>query len=224
MAKNKLQRFFEVSNMDNVSEPSREELLKDDFHLKGNWRKNCFNNANPIVLELGCGKGEYTIGLAEKTLDKNFIGIDIKGDRILNGAKNAMRKKLNNVHFLRCQIELLNHCFSTNEVDEIWITFPDPQIKLRRHKLILTHPNFLTLYQKILKKHSIIHLKTDSEFLYGYTLGIIQSQGHRVICSNHDIYNIDHIQEKLTFIKTDYEKKYLKLKKPIAYIQFKLKL
>ena len=222
MGKNKRQRFFEISNMNHVSEPKREELLKDHFPLKGNWEKHCFHNTNPIVLELGCGKGEYTIGLAERTPDKNFIGIDIKGDRIWNGAKYAMSKKLSNVHFLRCRIELVNHCFSSDEVYEIWITFPDPQIKFRRHKLMLTHPDFLNLYRKFLKKDGIIHLKTDSEFLYGYTLGIIQTQGHCILRANHDIYNRGYDYGELISIRTYYEKKYLELKKPIAYIQFKL--
>ena len=222
MGKNKRQRFLEISKMNHVSEPKGQELLKGCFPLKGNWKKNCFSNQNPIVLELGCGKGEYTIGLAERTPGKNFIGIDIKGDRIWNAAKKALDYKLKNVHFLRSRIELLGHCFAESEVDELWITFPDPQIKFRRHKLILTHPNFLNIYRKFLKKEGIIHLKTDSEFLYGYTLGVLQSQNHCIIGANHDIYNRLYDREELTSIRTYYEKKYLELKKPIAYIQFKL--
>ena len=173
MAKNKLQKFKELETIQNTIQPDKNVLLKDEFCLKGNW-ENEFNNNNPIVLELGCGKGEYTIGLAKKFPNINYIGIDIKGARIWKGAKLAFENKLNNIRFLRTQIEFLPFCFSEKEVSEIWITFPDPQIKYRRRKKRLTSINMLNRYQKVLKEKGLIHLKTDSQFLHGYTLGILE--------------------------------------------------
>ena len=142
MGKNKLARFEENRKLPNVIQPSREDAL-GDFELKGKWRERVFKNNNPIVLELGCGKGEYSVGMAKAFPDKNFIGVDIKGARFWFGAKEAVEKGLNNAAFLRTQIELIDCFFDENEVDEIWITFPDPQIKYRRGKHRLTHPDFL---------------------------------------------------------------------------------
>lgn len=138
-SKNKLKRFNENATFSNVFQPTREEVVSDSLALKGKWNSEFFKNNNPIVLELGCGKGEYSVGLAEKFPNKNFIGIDIKGARFWRGAKTAVENGLNNVAFLRTQIELIKHCFDENEVDEIWITFPDPQIKYKRTKLSLIH-------------------------------------------------------------------------------------
>lgn len=151
MGKNKLARFAENNILPNVIQPTREEAL-NNFHLKGKWRTEVFKNELPIVLELGCGKGEYSVGLAKAFPEKNFIGIDIKGARFWFGAKEAFENSYNNVAFLRTQIELIDCFFEENEVDEIWITFPDPQIKYKRTKHRLTHPDFLDRYRKILKK------------------------------------------------------------------------
>jgi len=224
MGKNKLKRFAENKTFDNVVQPTREETISN-FSLKGNWNKDFFKNENPIVLELGCGKGEYTIALAEKFPDKNFIGIDIKGARFWRGAKTALENGIHNAGFLRTQIELVDHAFAENEVSEIWITFPDPQIKLKRTKHRLTHPDFLRRYHKILNENGIVHLKTDSEFLHGYTHGIIQAEGHKVVISNHNVYHPDNhaIPEEVTSTQTFYEQKFLEKNKNITYIRFALK-
>ena len=224
MGKNKLKRFSENKTFDNVFQPTRAEMVSG-FDLKGIWNKEVFQNENPIVLELGCGKGEYTVALAEKFPDKNFIGIDIKGARFWRGAKTAVESGMKNVAFLRTQIELIDYAFGENEVSEIWITFPDPQIKYRRTKHRLTHPEFLQKYKKVLHENGLVHLKTDSEFLYGYTHGIIQLEGHEVLITNHHIYNPDNheIPEEVTSVQTFYEQKFLKENKNITYIRFRIK-
>lgn len=225
MGKNKIARFKENEILPNVYQPTREEALKD-FHLKGKWRKEVFKNENPIVLELGCGKGEYSVGLAKVFPNKNFIGIDIKGARFWFGAKEANENNIENVCFLRTQIELIDHFFEENEVDEIWITFPDPQIKYRRTKHRLTHPDFLAKYKKIVKKEGVIHLKTDSEFLHGYTLGYLQGAGHETLTAHHDIYGAPEYEPNTPFlreIKTYYEGLFSAKGKTITYIKFKLK-
>ncbi len=225
MGKNKLARFAENKILKNVIQPTREEALSN-FHLKGKWRDNIFKNQNPIVLELGCGKGEYSVGLAKAFPEKNFIGIDIKGARFWFGAKEASENGINNVCFLRTQVELIDCFFEENEVDEIWITFPDPQIKYRRTKHRMTHPDFLQRYKKFLKKDGLIHLKTDSEFLHGYTLGILQGLGHNILTAHHDIYGAPEYEpntELLREIKTYYEELFSAKGKTITYIKFSLK-
>ena len=154
-SKNKLKRFKENETFDNVFQPTREEVVGELFSLKGKWNTDFFKNENPLILELGCGKGEYAIGLAGKYPNKNFIGIDTKGARFWRGAKTAVESNLENVAFVRTQIELIDHLFNKNEVDEIWITFPDPQIKYKRTKHRLTNSSFLKLYKKILKKEGV---------------------------------------------------------------------
>lgn len=223
MGKNKLKRFAENKTFDNVFQPKRDEMISG-FELKGNWNKTVFKNNHPVVLELGCGKGEYTVALAKKYPDKNFIGIDIKGARFWRGAKTAIENNLPNAAFLRTQIELIDYAFAENEVSEIWITFPDPQIKYRRTKHRLTHPEFLNRYKKVLKKNGLMHLKTDSEFLHGYTHGILQMLGHPVLISSHDVYHPDNreLPEEITSVQTFYEKRFLKENKKITYIRFKL--
>ena len=224
MGKNKLARFAENKILPNVFQPTRDEAL-DHYPLKGKWRTEVFKNQNPIVLELGCGKGEYSVGLAKSFPGKNFIGIDIKGARFWFGAKEAVEKNLNNVAFLRTQIELVDCFFDHDEVDEIWITFPDPQIKYRRTKHRMTHPDFLDRYKKILKKDGIVHLKTDSEFLHGYTLGLLQGQGHEIISAHHDIYGAPEYEPGtplLREIKTYYEGLFEAKGKTITYIKFKI--
>ncbi len=226
MGKNKMRRFAENKILANVIQPTREEAINGTFSLKGNWRKEIFKNDNPIVLELGCGKGEYTVGLGKAFPDKNFIGVDIKGARFWFGAKEASEENLQNIAFLRTQIELINHFFEENEVDEIWITFPDPQIKYKRSKHRLTHPDFLDRYRQILKKNGIIHLKTDSEFLHGYTLGLLQGLGEKIITAHHDIYGspeYDPNTEFLREIKTYYEEYFQAKGKSISYLKFTLK-
>ena len=219
-SKNKLKRFNENETFTNVIQPSREEVL-DNFSFKGKWH-SFFKNSHPIVIELGCGKGEYTIDLAKKNPDKNFIGIDIKGARFWRGAKTALEDNLGNVAFVRTQIELVDFIFGKGEVDEIWITFPDPQIKYKRTKHRMTNHAFLKKYDHILKKDGVINLKTDSEFMHGYTLGLLHGEGHEIVHANHDVYKDYYSPDEVTGTQTFYEKKYLEKGKAITYIKFKL--
>ena len=220
-SKNKLKRFKENEGFNNVFQPSREDLLNDKFNLRGNWNRLAFKNSNPIVVELGCGKGEYTVGLAKMFPEKNFIGIDIKGARFWKGAKTSLSEKINNVVFVRTQIELIENIFLMDEISEIWITFPDPQIKYKRTKHRLVNINFLNRYKNILIKGGIINLKTDSDFLHGYLIGLIQGMGHEIIYSNHDIYNSSGVPIEATAIQTYYESLYLAEGKPITYLKFR---
>ena len=220
-SKNKLKRFRENETFPNVIQPTREEVI-DGFALKGNWQKH-FNNNNPIILELGCGKGEYTIALARKNPNINYIGIDIKGARFWRGAKTALEENLTNVAFIRTQIELIDLLFDENEVTEIWITFPDPQIKYTRTKHRLTNTEFLKKYHHILKPDGIVNLKTDSEFMHGYTLGLLHGAGHEVLYAHHDIYKNFHAPEEVISTQTFYESQYLEKGKPITYVQFRIK-
>lgn len=222
-SKNKLKRFRENEQFTNVIQPSREELTANSFELKGNWSKDFFKNDHPVVLELGCGKGEYTVALARQNPDKNFIGIDIKGARFWRGAKTAIEDGLENVAFIRTQIELIEYIFAKQEVSEIWITFPDPQIKYKRTKHRLTNADFLKRYKEVLKENGLMHLKTDSEFMHGYTLGLLHGQGQEVLYAHHDIYKNEYSPKEVTGIQTFYEKQYLEKGKPITYIQFKIK-
>ncbi|MBC6997606.1 tRNA (guanosine(46)-N7)-methyltransferase TrmB [Cytophaga sp. FL35] len=219
-SKNKLKRFKENEGFENVIQPSREEI-KAGFPLRGKWSGQ-FKNNNPIVLELGCGKGEYTVGLAKQNADKNFIGIDIKGARLWRGAKTAVEENMGNVAFLRTQIELIDEIFAEGEVAEIWITFPDPQIKFKRTKHRMTNQVFLDRYRKILKPDGIVHLKTDSEFMHGYTLGLLHGLGLEIIYANHDVYKNEGSPKEVLEIQTFYEKQYLEKGKPITYLQFKI--
>ena len=198
------------------------ELLNRGYPLKGFWKKYFFKNNNPLVLELGCGMGEYCIGLAEKFPKKNFLGIDIKGARMWQGASAALDKKLINVGFLRIRIDWIEKCFAENEIDEIWITFPDPQMKKRRGTKRLTHPNFLKRYKNILKNNSPIHLKTDSQFLHGFTLGVISVENYLLEDSTHDLY-ASKVKREHMEIKTHYEQIYLDKGVPITYLRFLLK-
>jgi len=221
-SKNKLRRFKENDTFSNVIQPTRETLLNNDFKFKGRWREMYFKNEHPIVLELGCGKGEYTLALAERSPKINFIGIDIKGARFWRGAKTALETGLSNVAFLRMQIELIASAFKKHEVDQIWITFPDPQIKYKRTKHRLTNQSFLDLYKDILKPEGLVHLKTDSEFMHGYTLGLLQGLGLEIMYSNHDIYKSPESPELVRAVQTFYESQYLEKGKPITYLKFKL--
>ena len=222
-SKNKLKRFKENETFNNVFQPSRADLVEGKYQLKGNWRQQFFKNANPLVLELGCGKGEYSVELAKKYPNKNFIGIDIKGARFWRGAKTAIEDAIENVAFLRTQIELIEYAFAENEVDEIWITFPDPQIKYKRTKHRMTNSEFLKRYKKVLKPEGVVNLKTDSEFMHGYTLGLLHGEGHEVIYANHNVYKQEGSPDEVTGIQTFYESQYLEQNKPITYIRFKIK-
>lgn len=222
-SKNKLRRFKENETFDNVYQPTRDALVSNRFILKGNWNRSIFKNNNPLVLELGCGKGEYSVALAKKYPNKNFIGIDIKGARFWRGAKTAVEENISNVAFLRTQIELIDYAFGANEVDEIWITFPDPQIKYKRTKHRMTNAEFLKRYKTILKEDGVVNLKTDSEFMHGYTLGLLHGAGHEVLYANHNVYKQEGSPEEVTNIQTFYESQYLEQNKPITYIRFKIK-
>lgn len=218
-SKNKLKRFKENLNFTNLFQPTRDDLIEKNFELRGKWN-SFFKNDNPIVLELGCGKGEYTTELAKLNPNKNYIGIDIKGARIWKGAKESIQNNLNNVCFIRTQIELIDKIFFKEEISEIWITFPDPQQKIQRKKHRLTNVVFMSMYKKILKKGGEVNLKTDSEFLHGYTLGIIEGMGIDPIFSNHDIYSNNNAPKEVLEIKTFYEKKFIDSKK-ITFLKFK---
>ncbi|WP_223032654.1 tRNA (guanosine(46)-N7)-methyltransferase TrmB [Hanstruepera marina] len=223
-SKNKLRRFKENETFKNVVQPTREELVAESFDYKGRWNSDFFKNDNPLVLELGCGKGEYAVALAKKYPSKNFIGIDIKGARFWRGAKTAIENNIENVAFLRTQIELIDFAFEENEVDEIWITFPDPQIKYKRTKHRMTNSEFLKRYKKVLKPEGVVNLKTDSEFMHGYTLGLLHGEGHEVLYANHNVYKQEGSPEEVTSIQTFYESQYLEQNKPITYIKFKIKV
>ncbi len=222
-SKNKLKRFKENETFSNVFQPKREELIDGKYELKGQWKSKVFKNENPLVLELGCGKGEYTVALAQKYPEKNFIGIDIKGARFWRGAKTALEENIGNAAFIRTQIELIDLIFAENEIDEIWITFPDPQIKYKRTKHRLTNTEFLSKYKKVLKKGGVVNLKTDSEFMHGYTLGLLHGEGHEILHANHDVYKNEYSPKEVVEIQTFYEKQYLEEGKPITFVKFKLK-
>lgn len=214
-----MKRFRENESFANVVQPSRDEVINKYF-MQGNWA-GFFKNKNPIVLELGCGKGEYTLALARKNPQINYLGIDIKGARFWRGAKTAIEEGLNNVAFLRTQIELVDSIFAQNEISEIWITFPDPQTKFKRMKHRLTNPTFLKKYQQILSSTGVVHLKTDSEFLHGYTLGLLQEGNHEILYAHHDIYKNQHAPLEATLTKTYYERQFLAQEKAITYVKFR---
>ncbi len=220
MAKNKLKKFAQMETYPHVKQPDL-KVLEEGYEMKGNWKQEFFKNDNPLVLELGCGMGEYSLGLAEKYPKKNFLGIDIKGARMWQGAIKSLQKEMKNVGFLRIRIERIEKCFAEDEVDEIWITFPDPQLKKRRGAKRLTHPRFLKRYSHVLKENGNIHLKTDSQFLHGFTLGVIASAGHILEDSTNDLYN-DHTKREHMEIKTHYEQIYLDRGLPITYLRFRL--
>ncbi|MDI1353667.1 MAG: tRNA (guanosine(46)-N7)-methyltransferase TrmB [bacterium] len=219
----KLEKFAELDTFRNCFTLFFENLSRG-FPMKGKWNSDYFKNNRPIVVELGCGKGEYTVGLALNDRTKNFIGVDIKGNRIWTGAKQALEQELNHVGFLRTRIDFIDYCFSENEVDEIWITFPDPQPQSTRARKRLTHPMFLNRYVKFLKPDGIIHLKTDSTSLYEYTLEVLHEHKLPILWHTSDLYHEcpPHRQELIN-IKTYYEKLFTEKGENIKYIQFKLK-
>lgn len=216
----KLQKFAEFDSFSNCHTFLFSDLEKGSA-LKGKWREKVFKNNAPIVLELGCGKGEYTVGLAQRHPEKNFIGVDIKGNRIWTGAKTALEKKLSNVAFLRTRIDFIDQSFSENEVDEIWITFPDPQPQKTRARKRLTHPIFLQRYKKFLKPSGILHLKTDNTGLYEYTMEVLKEENYRIHFHTNDLYkNCPADRKELTEIKTYYEALFTSKGEDIKYICF----
>ncbi len=221
MGKNKLNRWAEMESWGFVLQPGFDEIFGKDYRLKGRWKSDFFRNENPLVLELGCGKGEYTTGLAMRFPEKNFIGIDIKGARMWRGAKTTFEHGLKNVAFLRTRIEFIRSFFGPAEVDEIWITFPDPQMKRRREKKRLTCPLFLNTYRTFLSSGGIVHLKTDNRQLYEYTLKVLAYNNLKVRVATDNLYESD-AGDEIRSIRTHYEKIFLQKGIPITYIQFEL--
>jgi tRNA (guanine-N7-)-methyltransferase len=218
---NKLEKFAEVESFPNcffLSFRERENGLPN----KGKWKTDFFKNEHPLLLELGCGKGEYSVGLAEKNTNKNFIGVDVKGNRIWTGAKAAIEKKLSNVAFIRTRIEFIEGCFAENEIDEIWLTFPDPQPQKTRARKRLTHNLFLSRYSKFLKPGGLLHLKTDSTSLYEYSLENIEAFGWQKLIFTSDLYNnVPPGRDELVQIKTHYEKLFTDKGEKIKYCLFR---
>lgn len=217
MAKNKLQKFADMATYKHVFQYPFAVLREQGFDMRGKWNEVFFHNNNPIVLELGCGKGEYAVGLARRYPDKNFIGVDIKGARMWTGASEALNDGIENVAFLRTNIELITHFFAEGEVSEIWITFPDPQMKKTRKRL--TSTRMIELYREILAPNGIIHLKSDSPFLYTYTRAMVQENRFPVLVDTDDLYN-SGIDDDILGIKTFYEQQWLERGKSIKYIKF----
>ncbi len=224
MSKGKLEKFAELKDFSNTIEIPQGHLI-DSHPLKGNWAKEHFKNDNPIVLELGCGKGEYTVNLAKANPDKNFIGVDIKGNRIWHGASTADREGLNNVAFVRIRIDHISKIFAQDEISEIWVTFPDPQPQDSREKKRLTSLNFIEKYRPMLQKDAIIHLKTDSFPLYEYSLEVARENKFRIIDSTDNLYNgLEKLSIDATTlsIKTFYEQMFLDEGKNICYLSYRL--
>lgn len=221
MGKNKFKRFQENLTFKCLVQPEFDDIFHKDHTLKGRWRDQFFENQNPITLELGCGRGEYTVELAQESQTKNFIGVDIKGARMWRGAKTVTDNGMNNAGFLRTRIEFIDSFFASQEVNEIWITFPDPQLKKGRAKKRLTSAGFLNMYKKFLAYDGVIRLKTDSLHLHEYTLAVLKENGIEPIECNGDIYGSGFADAQLS-IKTTYEARYLKEGLPITYVAFQL--
>lgn len=219
MGKNKLKKFSEMETFQNVFQFTFSVLKEKGFPMKGRWREDFFHNDNPIVLELGCGKGEYAVGLAKKFTNMNFIGVDIKGARMWTGAKESVQKGMTNVAFLRTSIELIAEFFAPGEVDEIWITFPDPQMKKVNKRL--TSVRFMNIYRQILKDNGIMHLKTDSPFLYAYTDASVKLNKFNVEVNTDDLYH-SGLADDILEIQTFYEKQWLARGLTIKYIKWHL--
>jgi tRNA (guanine-N7-)-methyltransferase len=216
MGKDKLRKFAEIATFPNVKQ------LDEGKPLKGNWAKSQFGNDHPIVLELACGKGEYTVNLARLYPEKNFIGVDYKGNRIWRGAKDAIEQGIDNVAFLRIQIETILDYFADGEISEIWITFPDPQPQTSREKKRLTYPSFLDRYQQVLQPNGWMHLKTDSDSLFAYTIEQLELLSITPDAITHDLYRSQLVDPVLS-IKTYYERKYLSIEKSINYVKWRFK-
>lgn len=214
-------RFAENTTFDNLFQLNYEELI-GGFKLQGRWQTDFFRNSHDIILELGCGKGEYTTGLAERHPHQNYIGTDIKGARLWRGLKTAQQKNLGNVAFIRTRINLIPYVFGADEISELWITFPDPQPRAINAKKRLTSPEFLARYRQFLKADGRIHLKTDNIIFFEYTLDVIKEEGHELLYSNYDVYGSD-LDNEVVHIQTFYEKIWLENGTKIKYLIFKLK-
>ncbi|HOO43227.1 MAG TPA: tRNA (guanosine(46)-N7)-methyltransferase TrmB [Bacteroidales bacterium] len=221
MGKDKIRRFRENETFPNLFQASFEEVYRKDYALKGAWNEKVFGNKNPLVLELGCGKGEYTLALARLNKSVNYIGVDVKGARLWRGAKTALEEKLDNVAFIRTRIELIESFFAPGEVSQIWITFPDPQP--RKENKRLTSPRFLNRYLLFLAPDAVIHLKTDSRELHDYTREVVETQsGFTLLEADPDIYGNKKrlADDPVLTVRTFYEKQFLEQGKPITYLRF----
>ncbi len=221
MGKDKIRRFAAVKEFINFYEP----VIKEPFPMKGKWREEHFKNDNPIVLELGCGKGEYSVGLGKHFPNKNFIGVDIKGARMFIGAEEALNNKMDNVAFLRMKIDFIDDYFAENEVDEIWLTFSDPQPKKENKRL--SSPPFIERYRKLLKPGGIVHMKTDSDLLFEYTEEQIKEHNYELLELTWDLYgdlpeNIDPVTRDIFHIKTHYENLFTSRGSVIKYCKFRI--
>jgi len=219
VGKNKRAKFEEMEGFEHVVQEPYHSIKDSDYKLKGKWANTFFENQNPIILELGCGKGEYTVELAEKFPEVNFLGVDIKGARIWKAAKSALKKNLKNVGFLRTNIEIIHQFFDVDEVSEIWLTFPDPQMKKTRKRL--TSTTFLNKYKLFLKRDGIIHLKTDSNFQFNYTQELVRLNEFEILAETDNLYESELLNDTLN-IKTFYEKQWLARGITIKYISFRL--
>jgi tRNA (guanine-N7-)-methyltransferase len=221
LGKNKIKKFAEMKSFGNVFQPGFGEIFRDAYYLKGKWRKSYFRNDNPVILELGCGKGDYTVRLAEQYPSLNLIGMDIKGARIWTGARYAIDNNLKNVAFIRARIEFVTSFFAKNEINEIWLTFPDPQLKTRRNKKRLTGSLFLEMYRQFLIDGGAIHLKTDNKDLFEYTRTLVLHNRFRLINATEDLYRSD-ITGAPRDIRTYYENQFLEKGMDIFYLSFSL--
>lgn len=219
MGKNKLKKFAEMKEFACALEYPREELIKNGFPHKGSWNTGFFHRQAPITVELGCGKGEYTVGLAKANPDRNYIGVDIKGARMWRGAKTVNDEGIGNAAFLRAEIENINHFFTPGEVDEIWITFPDPQMQKVRKRL--TSSRFLQMYRGLLRPDGVVNLKTDSPFLYEYTRRLVELNGFKILMNTDDLYG-SGLADPVSSIKTFYEQQWLSRGKKIKLLSFRL--
>jgi tRNA (guanine-N7-)-methyltransferase len=218
VAKKKLIHFEENLSFPHLLQPSYSDLL-DGFSMRAGWHERFFRNDHPIIVELGCGKGEYTVGLAARYPQKNFIGIDWKGARLWRGSKTVAEQDMKNVGFVRSMVDHIELIFAPEEISEIWITFPDPQV--RKERLRLTAPVFLAKFRNILGPDGVIHLKTDDQFFYNYTMSVVREQNHRLLYSTDDLYSSGN-QEDAVAIQTYYENRWLGLGKKICYLRFQL--
>jgi tRNA (guanine-N7-)-methyltransferase len=223
VGKNKLAKFAEMEHFPNVFQPPYDDLMHHGFQLKNNWAAGFWGNDAPVTLELGCGKGEYAVSLAEFFPQRNFIGVDVKGARMFTGARYALEKKLTNVAFVRTRIENIDLIFGRNEISEIWLTFPDPQMKKERKRLTSTW--FISRFKKILIPNGIVHLKTDSRFLFSYTYALAHLNNFNILAFSNDLHHselLNGAEEDSLKITTYYEKQWIERGIPIKYLSFML--
>lgn len=227
MGKGKLKKWNENKTFSHVYEPSLQEIIDGKEFMKGEWHKDVFGNDRPITLELGCGKGEYSVALARKYPERNFIGVDIKGHRFWRGAKTSHEEGLSNVAFLRTRIEFIAQFFNPNEIDEIWLTFSDPQPKDEKGTKRLTSPKFIERYKKFMKPGGLIHVKTDSPLLYEYTLEALEKEKYEILMNSNDVHGtlvheVDEDLAEILSVRTHYEQIWSAKGRSINYIRFKV--